>query len=285
MRVGVWTVSLLSCLAACASDRDVGRAAPGRVLDSMSVEDRSRSSNLGRPAMPQAAVSPLAGAFFDDGARGDDRAPSEDALVEIGADDLPDARGSQGTGGQRRVQSRPRMLVYTGQVRVEVPRVEDAARSFLERIEQWGGYLQSQRGAELAVRLPAEHFDAAFAAVRAAGRVLSEARQANDVTEEFVDLDIRVGNARKARERLLEILELAQKVEDILKVETELRRLTEEIERMEGRLKYLRDQVAMATLRAHFQAVAEAPPIKMRRRPSRFRWIRRVGASAVMEGF
>ena len=64
------------------------------------------------------------------------------------------------------------------------------------------------------MRVPAKHFDAAFAAVRDAGRVLSESRQANDVTEEFVDVGIRGDNARRSRERLPEVLKLAKKVED-----------------------------------------------------------------------
>ena len=74
--------------------------------------------------------------------------------------------------------------------------------------------------------------------------------------------------------------------EDGQAIETELRRLTEEIERMEGRAKFLRDQVAMATLDIEFRAVAEAPPPPPhRRQPSRFSWINLVGASNLMERF
>ena len=34
----------------------------------------------------------------------------------------------------------------------------------------------------------------------------------------------------------------------------------------------------LATLQADFQAIAEPPPVKRRRRPGRFRWINRVEA-------
>ena len=55
---------------------------------------------------------------------------------------------------------------------------------------------------------------------------------------------------------------------------------------MEGRMKFLRDQVAMATLDIEFRSVAEAPPPPPhRRRPSRFRWINQVGAANLMERF
>ncbi|MFN6194336.1 MAG: DUF4349 domain-containing protein, partial [Planctomycetota bacterium] len=96
----------------------------------------------------------------------------------------------------------------------------------------------------------------------------------------------RLDTARKARDRLLEVLQKAEKVEDILKVEAELRRLTEEIERMEGRRKFLSDQVALATLTATFQAIAQAPPPPPRpKQRSRFPWVNRVGAESMMGGF
>ncbi|MFK7739747.1 MAG: DUF4349 domain-containing protein [Planctomycetota bacterium] len=181
----------------------------------------------------------------------------------------------------------PRMLVYQGQIRVEVARAEEAAAAFVERVKLWGGYLQKQVGADLTVRVPAAKFEEALASVRAAGRVLSERRETNDVTEEFVDLGIRVDTARRSRERLLQVLEKAEKVEDILRVERELRRLTAEIERMEGRLKYLRDRVALATLEVGFAAIAPTVKegVRRKRRLSRFQWVNRVGPSVLMEAF
>jgi hypothetical protein len=178
-----------------------------------------------------------------------------------------------------------RLLVHRGDLRVEVARPEEAIASFCALVVTCGGHLQSQTDQTVVVRVPVAHFEEAFAWVKQAGRVLSESRQAEDVTEEFVDLGIRLDNARKSRDRLLEILQKADKVEDILKVEAELRRLTEEIERMEGRKKFLADQVALSTLSATFQARADAPMKKGARQPSRFPWINRIGAERVVEDF
>jgi hypothetical protein len=187
-----------------------------------------------------------------------------------------------GHGGKPAVE---RLLIYRGEVRVEVARPDDAAREWLARVKEWGGYLHSQVGNTLTVRVPAARLDDAFAAARGLGRVLAEGRQANDVTEEFVDLGLRIDTAKKARERLLEVLQKAEKIEDILKVEAELRRLTDEIERMEGRRKFLADQVAMATLQATFQPTTAPPPVKKSRQRSRFAWVNRVGAETIMGDF
>lgn len=222
-----------------------------------------------------AARNPQAGAFYNDGKDGDVRARTENSFDDFGRRDAGKAAPPQ-----------ERMLIQRGEIRVEVARPDDVARDFLAKVAAWGGYLHSQTGNALVVRLPANRFDEAFAAVRAFGRVLAESRQANDVTEEFVDLGIRLDTARKARDRLLEVLQKAEKVEDILKVEAELRRLTEEIERMEGRRKLLADQVALATLAVSFQATATAPPPPPRsRQRSRFEWINRIGAESMMGEF
>ncbi|MCA8952610.1 MAG: DUF4349 domain-containing protein [Planctomycetes bacterium] len=211
------------------------------------------------------AAQPLAGAFYADGADGDLKARREARF-------------------EREQPRQDRMLIHTGEIAIEVARPEESIARFLEQVAGWQGYLQSRVDTRVTVRLPATRFDAAFEALRQTGRVLREARRANDVTEEYLDLEIRLDNASKSRDRLLALLERADKVEDILAIEKELRRLTDEIETMEGRRKYLADQVALATVTAEFRAVSEPPPDR-RRRPSRFDWVNRVGAERVMGDF
>jgi hypothetical protein len=177
-----------------------------------------------------------------------------------------------------------RLLVYTGNVAVEVVRPEEAVAALVQMATEWGGYLSQREDASVTVRVPAAKFDAAMAAVRGMGRVLGESLRADDVTKQHTDLGIRLDNARRARERLTALLAKAEKVEDLLKIEEQLRRVTEEIERMEGELKFLDDQVAMAALTVHFHASAEVVP-QQRREGSRFAWINRVGVEHVRRGF
>ena len=263
--------TLVSTLLLCGCH--VSGDGPGALAFDEAVE--GIAGNRGDVAAEDPTANPLAGAFYNQGGDGDVRARTENHFT----DDL-------GRGAKPAAAAKERMLIQRGEIRVEVARPEDVAREFVAKVGEWGGYLHSQQGTTLVVRVPAPHFDDALAAARALGRVLGESRQANDVTEEFVDLGIRIDTARKARERLLEVLQKAEKVEDILKVEAELRRLTEEIERMEGRRKLLADQVALATLQVQLFAIAPPPPPpKQQRQASRFAWINRVGAETTMEDF
>jgi Domain of unknown function (DUF4349) len=221
------------------------------------------------------AANPLAGAFYKDGGDGDVRTDAHRWAANMGTAATGESEPAPPPAAQR-------LLIQKGEVKVEVARPDDVAREFQSKVVAWGGFLQQQSGTSLVLRLPATKFEEAFAAAKALGRVLAESRSADDVTEEFVDLGIRLDNAKKSRDRLLEILQKAEKIEDILRVETELRRLTEEIERMEGRIKFLRDQVAMATLRVTLQATSTPPPPKRSRQRSRFDWVNRVGAEQML---
>ncbi|MGE0555392.1 MAG: DUF4349 domain-containing protein, partial [Gemmatimonadales bacterium] len=70
-----------------------------------------------------------------------------------------------------------------------------------------------------------------------------------DVGEEYVDIEARIGNARRLEERLVIMLATRTgKLEEALAVERELARVRESIERLEGRLRYLGARVAESTI-------------------------------------
>lgn len=265
---------LLVLFAGCHAGPTREAAKPGLMFDrdaQAAPSERADLGDQGAAAWTRTAKSTTKGS-----------GPTTGRLDEFGVDD---GEGDPSSGAA--APAVERLLIQRGEMRLEVVRPEDSAREFLAKIKAVGGYLQQQSGDTLTVRLPAAAFDEAFVQLRGMGRVLGEQREAEDVTEEFTDLAIRIDNARKARERLLEILKKAEKVEDILKVEAEVRRLTDEIERMEGRKKLLADQVAMSTLRVTFVAKVEPappPPPKRSRQLSPFDWINETGPETLLEG-
>ncbi len=109
----------------------------------------------------------------------------------------------------------------------------------------------------LTLRVPVESFDQAMAALRAlAEEVLAEQTTARDVTEEYTDLDARLRNLQAAETQLLTLLERADTVEDLLKIENRLAEVRQEIEQLQGRLNVLIDRIALATI----HVLLHAPP-------------------------
>jgi hypothetical protein len=150
------------------------------------------------------------------------------------------------------------MIIRTGQASIEVDSLELAIRRISEIAIASGGYLantsiqtgeHAPRTASLEVKLPADRYQGTFDRLAEVGKVTSATTSAQDVGEEFVDVTARVANSRRLEERLINLLATRTgKLDDVLSVERELARVREEIERYEGRLRWLRTQVAMSTL-------------------------------------
>ncbi|MFG0316895.1 MAG: DUF4349 domain-containing protein [Planctomycetota bacterium JB042] len=212
-------------------------------------------------------------------------ASGENGLLSDG-DDGATAKRSAG-GGTWGAPDAPatagRKMIYSARFGVLVPAVEDAVARLVGWVEESGGYLKERADGTVVCKVPVARFFPLLDRVRSMGVILSEALEAKDVTREMQDLEIRLDNARRSRTRLLDLLERATDVEAILKIEAELRRLTDEIERMEGALRLLTHQVEFSTLTVDFSS--NAPAVRTRRGPSRFVWVRSVGAERVLEGF
>ncbi|MDD1677046.1 MAG: DUF4349 domain-containing protein [Methanomicrobiales archaeon] len=156
-------------------------------------------------------------------------------------------------------------LIKTGSLTLEVQKVPDALTAMKGIAEKYGGYLSSSSlsqgsadrlSATATLRVPAGQYDAMLAEVRTQGKVISESLNAQDVTEEYVDLTAQ----REARKRQLDqynlILQKADKIEDILKIQVEIERVQVELDRLQGRLQYLDNRVDLATLSVYLQEPA-----------------------------
>ncbi len=176
-----------------------------------------------------------------------------------------------------------RLRIYTGRLEILVANVDDAVGRFVRLASEMGGYLENRDDGVVTCRIPAIRFDDALARARDLGQVLGESVKAEDVTRRHVDLRVRIENAERARERLLDLLGRASETTAILEIEKELRRLTEEVERMKAEMNWLNDQIASSTLTVAFRT--DAPPPPPRRTRSRFWWLERVGLEPLLEEF
>jgi VIT1/CCC1 family predicted Fe2+/Mn2+ transporter len=99
------------------------------------------------------------------------------------------------------------------------------------------------------VRVPNNYFDSFINEISKGVKHFDKKEiSAQDVTEEFVDLEARLKAKRTLENRYLEILKKANKISEILEIEKELSKIREEIEAKEGRLKYLESKVGMSTV-------------------------------------
>lgn len=173
-------------------------------------------------------------------ARADDQEPDAGISLPTAADVLPD------------------LIIRTGTASIQVDSLDAAVTMVRALARRVGGFVagsstQAGRGqlhaATLELRMPAARFDEAVDGLRPLGKVETVNVTAEDVGEEYMDVQARMVNARRLETRLIDLLaRRTGKLSDVLDVERELARVREEIERYEGRLRYLRSRIAVSTL-------------------------------------
>jgi len=98
------------------------------------------------------------------------------------------------------------------------------------------------------VRVPADTYQSFIADAAKLGTVLYQSESADDVTQQHVDMQARIGNLKTEQARLRQMFTKATKVSDMLAIEQELTRVQGDIESMQAQIAYLERQAAMATV-------------------------------------
>jgi hypothetical protein len=174
----------------------------------------------------------------------------------------------------------PRKVVYTGRFNVAVGDVAASIQATKALADKLGGYMLRMTVNTIVIRVPAEKFDAAVEAIARMGMVIDKDVTAQDVTDQYLDLEMRLKNAKAAQQKLLALLEKAQAVSDTLEIEKELQRITTDIERLEGQIKKLTHEVAFSMLTVLFNQTKSAPAETQVKLP--FYWLGRLGLDELL---
>jgi Domain of unknown function (DUF4349) len=100
----------------------------------------------------------------------------------------------------------------------------------------------------LVVRVPEQGYAQAMRELSRLGRVEARNERGHDVSQEFVDLEARGRHLEAVERQLLELLDRTETVAAALAVQSKLNEVQLELEQVRGRLRFLRDQVAFATI-------------------------------------
>ncbi len=163
-----------------------------------------------------------------------------------------------------------RMVIRTASLDLIVPDTDKALNEIQAMAKELGGYVvsvevyqyQEGRQASVTFRVPADTLDTALEQLRAlATTVRRESVSGQDVTEEYVDLESRLRHLEAKEKQLLEFLEKAEDTEAVLAVYEHLSQTQAEIEQVKGRMRFLRDRVALATITVSLIPDALAQPL------------------------
>ena len=149
------------------------------------------------------------------------------------------------------------LIVRTASLELEVDDVAAVLADARGEMAALGGYVAGSdeydqgehRWATVTYRVPVERFDEAIDALRGlATRVVRESTQSAEVTATVVDLDARIANLRASEAALVDIMDRAGRIEDVLSVQMRLEDVRGQIEQLEAQRANLADQAALSTL-------------------------------------
>jgi hypothetical protein len=194
----------------------------------------------------------------------------------------PTAGGSDrdGASGEDQLDSGSRRVIYRASLQLQA----DDTRSFYDEItvltETLGGFVASanvyptnspeaQPTISMVIRVPASDLTTIMGTIKdMSDGVVSESKSAQDVSEQFVDLEARLTNLRALETELRAMLTEVRGQPDadpekVLRVFNELAMVRGQIEQIEGQLNHLRELTDLASLEIGItQSPAVAPIVK-----------------------
>lgn len=139
-------------------------------------------------------------------------------------------------------------IVYTAEMDLTVKNLDSVANNIIQLVKINNGCVQKGSNTYLILKVPNNGMNTIITAIETQGKVTYKNITADDITETYYDAATRLDNLNKTRLRYLDLLNKAQTIEEILRVEKELERINGEIELFKGRLLRMDNNVQYSTI-------------------------------------
>jgi hypothetical protein len=174
--------------------------------------------------------------------------------------------------------SQDRKVIRHARLELQADNTREAFDRIVELAESAGGFISDatvnpvenegdQPSVVMTLRIPASHLTETMTSIKGSvEEVLAESQGAQDVTDQFIDLEARLTNLTALEVELRALLaEVRQQPEadpdKLLRVFTEISNVRGEIEQIQGQLNYLEDVVSLASLEISLSPTPAVVPI------------------------
>jgi len=169
-----------------------------------------------------------------------------------------------------------RKLIKNVDMSVETKEFDNFMATLESNVRGCGGYIEnseiyngssytsyrSSRNATLTLRIPQQQLDAFLAEVSGISNVVRRSDSVRDVTLAYVDMESHRDALKTEQARLLELVEQAESLEDILVIEERLTQIRYQLESMESQLRTMDNQVEYSTVYLNVSEVKELTPVE-----------------------
>lgn len=247
--------------------------APSTAMDEAPTREEGRYAKADAPPppgrasggapMPQAALGTL-------GSRG---ALDMDKRDSSGKDDK-----KPGDDGPSEAPAQKRMLHYNGYARLRVDSPKKAGEEASKIAMDNGGFVEQLTSNAITIRIPVEKFRAVLALLLKLGDVVDKSVTAEDVTDAFAAIELRLQTAKTSRDRLIALLAKARTEREKLDLLREIQRLTMQIDELENASKTLVSLASYSRISLSLEERSRSLDAPTDEPVAAFQWIHRLNA-------
>lgn len=162
-------------------------------------------------------------------------------------------------------------IIKTAYMNMETYDFDETLQKMQDLLKGMGGYVESsnvsgqslqtdgyvRRYAHFECRVPEASYESFINSVGSLGNVTNSSEGGQDISYQYMDTEARLTSLQVQEERLLSILEKAEKIEDVIALEQELSRVRYQIESMEGQLRQWDNLVSFSRVSVDINEVTE----------------------------
>lgn len=153
-----------------------------------------------------------------------------------------------------------RKLIRTVYLEMQTKEFDTVIEGLTAKVKEMGGYVESSsiggysyyyentRSAYFTARVPSDKLDQFVEQVSGFGNVTHKNESVEDVTLQYVDTENRKKALETTQDRLLELLEKAENMEDLLTIESKLSEVRYELENYGSSLRFLDNKIDYSTV-------------------------------------
>ena len=232
-RYGMWTAMLAVLLAAALLAAGCGGSGKDAGAETTAATADTSSSSMMAMGAPEEAV-----------------AESEAVNGQIAS-----------SSGIDSVDTTAQKLIKTVNLTMQTREFDTLLENIQAKTAECGGYVEQSdisglsyyntngyRYAWLTLRIPADRLDEFVTIVSGLGNVTSKNESVEDVTLQYVDVESHIEALETEQARLLELMEQAETMEDIISIESRLSEIRYELQSYESRLRTYDNQVNYSTV-------------------------------------
>ncbi len=197
------------------------------------------------------------------------------AAAEMAMEEPADYDYDSRSEGAEEVTDTSRKLITTVNLDTETEDLEKSVALVENKVKALGGYIESSniyngtsysgkssRSASITARIPAANLDAFIDTVETGTNITRKTVNVDDVTLSYVDTESRKNSLRTEEKRLLDIMESAETVEDLITIEDKLADVRYELESIESQLRSYDNKIDYSTVYMSIDEVVAFTPVE-----------------------